>query len=142
VIKEHLESFNFPAPAVSFLVGFWDAIQLFDDVADQDKEITREELDKVLWFTLVDMHCNEFFIQKSSVLLPHVSNQILKWQASNTVEKEGKADQKSFGWRAGYYDLVLAVAALCFDRETVQKNAHNILSIYGETYAEYIEEFE
>lgn len=141
MIREHLEHFGFPAPAVEFLVGFWDAIQLFDDVADKDREVTREELDRVIWYTLVDMNCNELFVQKRAVLLPHVSNLILKWQASDTVEREGKADEKSYVWRAGYYDLVLAVASLCFDRETVQKNAHNILNIYGETFAEYVEEF-
>jgi hypothetical protein len=66
---------------------------------------------------------------------------ILKWQASDTVERSGNADAKSYVWRAGYYDIVLAVVQLCHGPVFAAQNAHIVLGLYGETYDDYMKEF-
>ena len=89
----------------------WDAIQLFDDVADADP-ITRDDLDTVIWATLVAMPSNPFFAHNAAVLLPVVGAMILKWQASDKVERAGHASAQSYMWRAGFYDVVLMTVQL------------------------------
>jgi len=66
---------------------------------------------------------------------------VLKWQASDVVEREGKADEKSFVWRAGYYDLVLASVQICHGPEIAIKMAPYVMALYGEKFEDYMREF-
>ena len=139
-MRNLIEQLNLPADACDYLCDLWDAIQLFDDVADGDT-IERSALDSVLWSVFVGMPNNKFYMANSQTLLPLVATQILKWQASDIAERDGKIDEKSFMWRAGYYDVVLMVYFLCYGREITTKDAVGVLSIYGEKYADYKKEF-
>jgi hypothetical protein len=141
ILKLHFEkTLELPQEAVQWLIDVWGCIQFFDDVADGDK-IARENLDKVIWTTLVSAHTNPFFEAKKMALLPAVAVAILKWQASDAVEREGKADAKSYMWRAGYYDLVLLVVQLCHGQEIALKVAPTVMRLYGETFEDYKKEF-
>jgi hypothetical protein len=66
---------------------------------------------------------------------------ILKWQASDQAERAGKADAKSFVWRAGYYDVVLMTVALCHGTQRATEAASQVMELYGETLEDYIKEF-
>lgn len=141
-MAEHLiKTLNLPQSAAEWLMMLWNAIQVFDDVADGDA-VERKDLDGVIWNTLVAMPQNQFFAANSAALLPLVSSMILKWQASDRMEREGMADAKSYMWRAGYYDVVLAVFNLCHGVQTATENAHIVMNMYGETFADYMKEFE
>lgn len=115
-------------------------IQLFDDVADGD-QITREELDKVIWCSMVAVHRNEFFQTNVADLLPLVESMIMKWQASDEAERAGEADAKSFVWRAGYYDLVLMATRITHGSAIAQKAAKIVMGMYGEKLEDYLKEF-
>ena len=138
-LKANLQNL-IPQPAVDWLLMVYQAIQLFDDVADND-HINRKDLNAVIWNTLVGIGQNPFFIANSNILTPLVAAMILKWQASDTVERQGKADAKSFNWRAGYYDLVLMAVQLTRGTEFATQNAHIVLGLYGENLDEYLGEF-
>jgi hypothetical protein len=141
-LKENLEkSFSLPPAAVEWLISLYDAIHVFDDYADGD-EVTRENLDTTIWNTLVGMPSNPFFAQNAGALLPALGTMILKWQASDKVEREGKADEKSFVWRAGYYDLVLLTVQLCHGVAAAHKVSANVMSMYGENFQDYLKEFQ
>lgn len=129
-----IDDLNLPEDAKRWLTDLWDMIQMFDDIEDGD-QIT--EGNKVLWSVLVDMPCNPFWIANQSFLTPVLVTQMLKWQAANAAEKQGKADEKSYMWRAGYWDVVLMVMYICQGKDV---NAYGALSLYGETYEEYKEE--
>lgn len=129
-----------PAEAVQWLLDIWACIQLFDDVADGD-EIDRKDLDRVIWTTFIGLHSNSFFEAKKAALLPVLATQILKWQASDWVERNNMADARSFMWRAGYYDLVLLCVHLCHGQEVATTSASGVLSLYGETFEDYAKEF-
>jgi hypothetical protein len=58
------------------------------------------------------------------------------------VERAGNADAKSYMWRAGYYDLVLLVIQICHGYEKALLAAPSVMSLYGETLADYLGEFE
>ena len=141
-LKENLEkAFSLPPAAVEWLISVYDSIQVFDDVADGDP-VERSDLDATIWNTLVGMPSNQFFLQNASALIPALGTMILKWQASDKAEREGKADAKSFVWRAGYYDLVLLAVHLCHGVHAAHQSANHVMALYGESFEEYMKEFQ
>lgn len=139
-LKRHFrDSLDLPDEAVDWLIALWEVIQLFDDVADDDP-IDRDDLDQVIFNALVGMPANPFFQKNASVLFPLLSIMILKWKASDTVERAGEACATSFVWRAGYYDIVLAVVQLVHGTEAAMEIGHAVLKMYGETLEDYMKE--
>ena len=140
-LKENLQKvLALPAPATEWLLMLWGAIQVFDDVADGDP-VEREDLNAAIWNTLVGMNQNTFWIANSHNLAPVVATMILKWQGSDQAERAGNADARSYVWRAGYYDVVMMVVALCHGTKYATKNAHLVMALYGETLEDYMKEF-
>lgn len=139
-IKTHLHNLVLPEQAVEWLIMLWDLIQTFDDLVDGDA-VNRERLDSMIWNALVGFHSNKFFSENSQLLLPCLALSIMKWQASDTVERNGKADAKSYVWRAGFFDVVLMVFQICHGPATANNCAHEILSLYGESLEDYLKEF-
>lgn len=135
------EVYDLPLPAVDWLLMIWQAIQLFDDVADSDK-IDRNDLNEVIWNMLVGSHQNDFFKSHSSSLVPVLATMILKWQASDQAERQGCADARSFVWRAGYYDLILLAISLVHSPAVATMSAKMVMDLYGEKFEEYMMEFE
>ena len=140
-LKENLQKvLALPAPATEWLMMLWGAIQVFDDVADGDP-VEREDLNAAIWNTLVGMNQNSFWAANSLSLAPVVATMILKWQGSDQAERAGNADARSYVWRAGYYDVVMMVVALCHGTKYATDNAHLVMALYGETLEDYIKEF-
>lgn len=140
-LKYHLEErFRLPASAVEWLLMFFQVTQVFDDVADND-EVTREELNKCIWNTLVSMPLNPFFAANSTTLLPVVALTILKWQASDAAERMGQADEMSFAWRAGFYDLCMIVVQICHGVKAATDFSPDVMKLYGEDFDTYRKEF-
>lgn len=134
------EQLHLPGEAIAWLQNLWDVIQVFDDVADKDP-IDRVDLDRAIFAALVQMPANSFFMAHSATLLPLVATMVLKWKASDDAEREGQADEKSFVWRAGYYDVVLGIVLLCHGSDAAMKTAKLVMNLYGETFADYRKEF-
>ena len=118
----------------------YEAIQVFDDVADGDP-VNRQDLNATIWNTLVGMNQNSFWLVNSQTLTPVVASMILKWQASDQAERAGRADARSFMWRAGFYDVVLMAVALCHGSGHATNVASQVMSIYGEKLEDYLKEF-
>ena len=140
-LKQNLQQvLMLPAPAVEWLLMLWNAIQVFDDVADGDP-VDREDLNSAIWNTLVGMNQNSFWIANSHNLAPVLAAVILKWQASDRAERAGQADAKAYVWRAGYYDVVLMAVALCHGTKAATDMSHLVMQLYGEKFEEYMKEF-
>lgn len=140
-LKENLQKvLALPAPAIEWLLMLWGAIQVFDDVADGDP-VEREDLNAAIWNTLVAMNQNPFWIANAHNLSPVVATMILKWQASDHAERTGRADARSYVWRAGFYDVVMMVVALCHGTKYATDTAHLVMALYGETLEDYMKEF-
>lgn len=141
-LKENLQRvFLLPAPAVEWLVMVYEAIQVFDDIADGDT-VERKDLNATIWNTLVGMHQNAFFLANSHYLIPLLATAIMKWQASDHAERNGQADARSFVWRAGYYDLILMAVSITHGPGFANNNAHLVMEFYGEKFEDYMKEFE
>lgn len=134
------QGFALPAACVEWLLEVWESIQTLDDYADGDP-VPRERLDALIWSTLVSMPSNPWFAQHAGQLLPTVAQMVLKWQASDRAERAGKADARSFIWRAGYYDLVLSAVLLVHGAQAAAKVSHLVMSLYGERFEDYLTEF-
>jgi hypothetical protein len=141
MITAHIQKLNLPPAAALWLADVWDAFQLLDDVADKDP-IDRDTLDFGIYVLLVRLPSNPFYLAHAVELSTMLSSAVLCWKASDDAERAGKADERSFVWRAKYYDIMLEVVRICHGSATALKAARDVLSIYGEQYADYRQEFE
>lgn len=137
-----VESFQLPLSAVEWLCQLFDAIQVFDDLTDKDREVNQNEINALIWSTLVSLPQNPFYQAHSAVLGPLIATSIMKWHGANKVESENKPGPAAFAWRAGFYDIVLMVVALVHGHQMASANAHKVIALYGEDYADYLKEFE
>lgn len=140
ILEIAFKEYGLPQAASSWLIMLYEAVQVFDDYADGD-EVSRAQLLKTLHDTLVFMPTNEFYCKNSVFLSPLLINFIQKWHASDVVEWEGNPNEKSFVWRAGYYDIVLAAVGLCLGLEVSAEIGKHVMNLYGDDYAAYIKEF-
>jgi hypothetical protein len=139
-INRMLDYLNLHGDARRLMLDIWSLIQVFDDAEDGSK-IDKEELDRALWAAFVLLPTNEFYVANRGALGGIISVQILKWKAANQVETTGKADEKSFIWRAGYFDILMYVYALVYGKENASIRAADVMGRYCETYEEYKKEF-
>jgi hypothetical protein len=126
--------------AISWLVSVFRSAQTLDDYADGG-EVSRQQLDRLIWDCLAGCHLNPFFQRHSAQLLPVLACAVLQWKASDTMEREGRADARSFVWRASFYQLVLMAMMLEHGPATAMENADVALRMYGENFEEYQKEF-
>ena len=139
-LRSHFASLMLPPAAQDWLLMLWQAIQTFDDYADNDA-VKRDDLDATIWNTLVAMPQNPFFAQHAAALLSALSVAILKWQASDRQERAGTVDARSFVWRAGYYDVVLLTVQLVHGPAAATAVSNKVLGLYGESLDDYMKEF-
>lgn len=132
-----------PEVAADWLADLFLVIQRIDDIADEGS-IPRNELNGLLWTSLVALPANPFFQQHAHSLIPLLQSMILKWQASDYVERHGMREllPKAYMWRASYYDVVLHVFLLVHGQEMATENAWRVMAMYGETLKDYLAEFE
>jgi len=134
------QAFALPDDCVAWLMDLWFVTQTLDDVVDGD-DVSRATLDRLIWHALVEMPGNVWFAANRAVLLPVLMTAILKWQASDQAERDGKADERSFVWRAAYYDVVMAAVLIVHGPKSATGVAHHVMHLYGETFADYMCEF-
>ena len=133
-----IETLELPRDAAKWLLDTWEVIQVLDDVADGD-EVTTDECYRATNACLVGMPSNPFYLRHQQWLLPALSQMVLKWMASDLAERAGRADMRSYMWRAGYYDVVMLATSLVHGPSS--EKALLALSLYGETADEYSKEF-
>ncbi len=138
-LRDHfVNQLDLPPAAVDWLLDLWSTIQAFDDMHDGDKV---EDVMPALWASLVSMPGNPFYQANAPALQGAVATAILKWHAANVAEASGNADEKSYVWRAAYYDVVLLAALLCHGQAVALDMAPVVMMMYGEPFADYREEF-
>ncbi len=129
---------DLPPAAADWLLDLWQVIQAFDDIHDGDPV---GDAMPALWAALVSMPGNPFYVANAAALQSGVATAILKWHAANEAEAAGQADERSFVWRAAYYDVMLLVVLLCHGQAEALRLAPVVMLMYGEPFAAYREEF-
>ena len=141
MIEEPIKQLGLPDDAYEWLLSMWRVTQFLDDVVDKH-DISEDDFNGALWDIMLKMPSNSFYRANVDALAPVIALQTLKWQAANAVEKSGLADERSYMWRAGFYDLILMVCLLCFGSAMKTQKAVDALMIYGESYIDYKKEFD
>ena len=138
-LEDHfINALDLPQPAADWLLDLWRVIQVFDDIHDGDEVA---DVMPALWAGLVTMPGNPFYQANAAALQAAVATAILKWHAANEAEDAGQADERSYVWRAAYYDVVLLVTLLCHGQAEALRLAPVVMMMYGEPFAAYQEEF-
>ena len=137
-----LAPLNLHPEAVKWLSTMWEVFQGLDDWRDNDP-LPKQEIEQVIYQVLVECPQNQFFQANANRLLPILSTAVLKWIGANVVEDEKveEALSKAFVWRAGFYDLVVETTNICNGFEFAQKASPYIMCMYGETFENYVKEF-
>jgi hypothetical protein len=133
------EGFGLPDDAHDWLMGMWNVAQVFDDVIDGDTP-ERSDVEKALCDALVLLPENQFYLANRHILLPLVSLTILKWKASDDMERAGEAGALTYVWRAGFYDLVLACVQIVHGIDAAMDIGVNVARLYGEKFEDYMKE--
>jgi len=137
----HFNNLNLPIDSQLWLSDFWNVIQGLDDWRDNDA-VDPVEKEKVIYQVMVAMPSNPFFQNNAQHLLPIMSNLVLKWIAANRLEDNKEELHKAYMWRAAYYDLVLEVVRLVHGYENAAIASEYVAKMYGETFEDYVKEFE
>ena len=140
LLVSHLRNLELTEPAIAYLLTVWDLFQGLDDWVDGDT-VSREAQNRVIWTACIGL--GPFHAEHFAALQPVMANAVLKWQASDWVERHGETEQltKAYVWRAGYYDLVLQVVLLVRGVEAATRLAPMVMGMYGEKQEDYLKEF-
>lgn len=134
------EHFSLTNQAADFVMIVFNFAQFFDDVAD-GHEVTRKELDLNLYNCFVGLNTNIFFINNRIALVSVMDLIALKWQGSDIAERNNQADERSFMWRAAFYDLLISVISICNGHEFAIGKSVDVMRFYAETMEDYRKEF-
>jgi hypothetical protein len=139
--EQLLAPLNLPLSAQKWLIDFFWVIQGLDDWRDNDP-VEPKQKEKVIYQVMVELPQNHFFQTNSHNLLPLVSILVLKWIGANKLEDNREQLHKAYMWRAAYYDLILEVVRLVHGFDGAASAAEYVAKLYGETYEDYVKEFE
>lgn len=132
-LSTHFETLGLPEAAKAWLLDLWNLTQVLDDAYDGDRA-DKPNVSSAVRAIFLTMPLNEFYRQYAAILQPVVWTQVMKWEAANEVEAKGLANEKSYVWRAGFYDVVLMACHLC----GIQNAGHAVMELYGERYDDYL----
>ena len=132
----HFADFGLPPEAQAFLLKLWRVIQFLDDVVDNHTPDF-----SAVFTALIELPSDPFYRAFNEPLTALMVTQYHKWEAANRTERLRQPSEQSYMWRAGYYDVVLYVCALCLPRERVEELSPRVMSAYGETFEDYMQEF-
>ena len=102
--------------AAAWLYQVVEALHLWDDLIDKDRELADDHIDHVFRLMLVEMPRNPFFQAHAANLVPVLVMAIQNWKVANSVERGQESDvslECAFVIRSSYVDLVTMVATIC-----------------------------
>ena len=133
-LKAHFDTLGLATEAQAWLLELWNLTQVLDDAMDGDKA-EPTSVSRATWAIFQNMPLNPFYREYAAILQPVLVLQLLKWEAANAIEALNTPNEKSYVWRAGFYDVVLMCCHLC----GINGAGHACMEMYGETFAEYME---
>ena len=133
---QRLTAVGLSQPAVDWLLIVWDMIQTLDDLTDGDP-VTQGDIHRLVNNSLIGYATHPFFTHNINALTPVIANAI-----ANFLEGNGMVTEVSFVWRASYYDVVLQALICDVGYTLATQRAAQVLEMYGESYSEYLKEFE
>jgi len=127
------------ASAVEFVLLVHQIVELWDDLIDLDKPVTREEIDAAFYAALIQLPRNAFYRENFGLLNPVFESVILDWFTSNALEKTGKEDSLriAFVLRCGVLSLTAMSARIIGGVKWAQQVNLELRAV-REDWAEYL----
>lgn len=129
--------------AVDYLLMVVNALHLWDDLIDKDKQVSDEKVNEVFTNLLIDLPRNLFFAAHAGTLTAITLNAIQNWHVANEVERADISNiplECAFVLRSSYTDLVSTVATLCGGRQHGLEIARAIRTLaHSEEFSGYID---
>ena len=128
--------------AVEFIRIFGDICEVFDDLWDQDKPVTKADLERTLFNVLVHLPLNPFFSQFRHALCPIIVTGINAWLDANELEKGDRNDRVfAYVMRDWYMELVSFVVFLTRGQEFMREISPEARRFFThqETLEQYLE---
>jgi hypothetical protein len=100
--------------AARFVQAICEVFHLWDDLIDQDRQLSAADIHKAFRLALVEIPAMLFYAQNFSVLHSLIDAVVLNWLAANKLEKsKEKSDLEiAFIVRSSYQDIVLRCAQI------------------------------
>lgn len=95
--------------AFDFMMTLSDITELWDDLVDGDKQLTKGRIDDAFFKALVTLPTNPFFEAHKSYLVPLIIMAINSWQDANTLEHGGR-NERALAYTLRQMDLQIVQA--------------------------------
>jgi hypothetical protein len=83
--------------AAAFCDAFFFITQVWDDLADKDKEIDPEDINRAFWLALVEIPRNRFYLRHAAEIGPFLAASINAWFDANELER-GSTHERSLAF--------------------------------------------
>lgn len=129
--------------ACRFLRTYGDICEVFDDLWDGDKPVTKDDLARTLFNALVELPLNSFFAQYRGNLVPLIVTGINAWLDANALEK-GTRNDRVFAYvlRDIYMELIAFVIYVTRGQQYMRQVSLEVRQFFThhETLDEYLEQ--
>lgn len=126
--------------AIAFIIQFSDFCEVLDDLWDGDKEVTKDDLTRILFVAMTEMPINSFFDQYKANLIPVIVTGINAWLDANELERGGDNDKVfSYVLRDWYAELIAFVVYLTRGRAYMRSVSMDVRTFF--THHETLEEY-
>lgn len=116
--------------------------QIWDDLHDGDKPVTRAQVDYMMQLSLIDIPRNPFFQSHYLELMPMVQHCLFTWMDANTLEAKGDDTdlQVAYIIRSVTTDLIIHMAGIIGGsvwRRQAALNIRRVIYHDNEPYEDY-----
>lgn len=130
--------------AIDLLLSVGDAVSLWDDLIDQDKEITAARVNRVFRDLLVTLPSNPFFVRFRQPLTAILAIGINAWHDANEFESRGGETNlaRAYMLRDYYQEILQMCVMLVHGEEYLRSVSVEMRDFFahGETFDEFREE--
>ena len=101
-------------PAIDLVNAYSAISQVWDDLHDGDKPVTKSQVNQMMMLALIEIPTNPFYQQHYLELMPVVQHLLMTWLDANTLEAVGDERdlQVSYIIRSVTTDLIIHVAGI------------------------------
>ena len=111
--------------------------RVLDDIYDQDKPVSREQLLEVLEYLFIKLPTNSFYVSNQDVLISQHLSMWNAWMAANKWE-HGDALEQAYAhvWRDTIHEVFPIVALLTQGHEQMKKVSEEIRHAFKKEYGD------
>lgn len=125
--------------AIALVLMVHDIVEIWDDLIDQDKPISPDDINRVFRTALIELPRNRFYQDHFAELNTLIESAIFDWHTANQFEKNREHLETAFGLRCTIQSVTVICARIVGGNVWAQGVSNEIRSV-GESYAEYVGE--